>query len=108
MPRLCSSLLLWLLFTSSASAVTMDWTFVGDPGNAADGTGFGSVPYSYNIGTYEVTNGQYADFLNAKASSDPFSLYNVFMGDPSTAGLREPVWMGAMSTRRSPGARTFR
>jgi len=86
MPRLCSSLLLWLLFTSSASAVTMDWTFVGDPGNAADGTGFGSVPYSYNIGTYEVTNGQYADFLNAKASSDPFSLYNVFMGDPFLHG----------------------
>ena len=28
------------------------------------------------IGTYEVTNAQYAEFLNAKAASDPLGLYN--------------------------------
>lgn len=84
MPRLFSSLLLSLLIGSSASAVTMDWTFIGDPGNPADTkamtccgdsigtTGYGSVQYSYSIGTYEVTNAQYAEFLNAVAQTDPY------------------------------------
>ena len=73
-----------LLLAVSASAVAMDWTPVGDPGNACDpqplvagGTGcFGAVGYSYSIGTYEVTNAQYTEFLNAKAASDPLGLYN--------------------------------
>ena len=34
MPRLCSCLLLSLLIASSASAVTMDWTPIGNPDNA--------------------------------------------------------------------------
>ena len=86
MPRLCSNLLLSLLVASSATAVTMDWTFVGDPGNAADSTGYGSVPYSYLIGTYEVTNAQYAEFLNAKAASDSLELYNTAMGFDGSFG----------------------
>jgi MYXO-CTERM domain-containing protein len=39
----------------------------------------GSVAYTYNIGSTEVTNAQYAAFLNAKAASDPFALYNTSM-----------------------------
>jgi formylglycine-generating enzyme len=85
------SFVLSLLIASSASAVTMDWTFVGNPGNPADSevmtccnesvgtSGYGSVPYAYNIGTYEVTNEQYAEFLNAKAKSDPYDLYDPAM-----------------------------
>jgi len=38
---------------------------VGNPGNAADDTGYGAVAYDYRIGKYEVTAGQYRDFLNA-------------------------------------------
>ena len=41
----------------------------------------GAVAYNYRIGTTEVTNSQYAEFLNAKAASDPFGLYNTFMSD---------------------------
>lgn len=53
---------------------------IGNPGNALDPTtGFGSVAYAYNIGTTEVTNAQYAAFLNAKAASDPFNLYTTSM-----------------------------
>jgi formylglycine-generating enzyme required for sulfatase activity len=74
----------------AASAVTIDWTSVGNPGNACEfqpvntsggATGcFGAVSYAYDIGTYEVTNAQYAEFLNAKATSDPLALYHTSMG----------------------------
>jgi formylglycine-generating enzyme required for sulfatase activity len=83
MARLCSSLLLSLGIASSASAVTMDWTPIGNPGNACDGWPqecIGAVGYAYSIGTYEVTNTQYAEFLNAKAASDPLELYAAQMG----------------------------
>ena len=52
-------------FTSAASAVTIDWVTVGDPGNACDTQPqgcFGAVSYEYRIGKFEVTNAQYADF----------------------------------------------
>ena len=73
-----------LLIATSASAVTMDWTPIGNPGNACDPQSqgcFGAVGYAYNIGTYEVTNAQYAEFLNAKAKSDPLGLYSTGMTD---------------------------
>src|SRR5262245_4022952 len=86
LPVLLSGL---LLIASSASAVTMAWTSVGNPGNACDPQSqgcFGAVPYAYSIGTYEVTNAQYVDFLNAKAASDPLGLYNPLMGDSAILG----------------------
>jgi formylglycine-generating enzyme required for sulfatase activity len=67
-------------FTRLASAtVTFDWATVGNPGNAADpATGFGAVAYEYRISKYEVTNAQYAEFLNAVDSTgvNTLSLYN--------------------------------
>jgi formylglycine-generating enzyme required for sulfatase activity len=83
LPVRALSALVALLFASSASAVTMDWTPVGNMGNACDPQSqgcFGEVGYAYSIGTYEVTNAQYTEFLNAKAASDPFGLYNTDMG----------------------------
>jgi hypothetical protein len=44
-----------LVFALPAQAVTIDWVTVGDPGNAADDTGYGSAAYTYQIGKYEVT-----------------------------------------------------
>src|SRR5262250_3257107 len=88
MPNLrLSILLLSLLIASSASAVTMAWTPIGNPGNACDPQYlgcFGAVAYSYDIGTYEVTNAQYAEFLNAKAASDPLGLYSTSMGSAAS------------------------
>jgi len=57
---------------------------VNNPNDPADGDqfqdgvqNFGSVDHAYLIGKYEVTVGQYAEFLNAVAkSSDPYSLYD--------------------------------
>jgi formylglycine-generating enzyme required for sulfatase activity len=42
-------------FGSGANAFTMDFVTIGNPGNAGDYTGFGSVSYTYNIGKYEVS-----------------------------------------------------
>src|SRR5262245_12540688 len=80
MPRLCLSLLLSLVFASSASAVTMALTLIANPMNPPDSSGIGLVGYDYSIGTYEVTNAEYAEFLNAKAASDPLGFYNTAMG----------------------------
>jgi formylglycine-generating enzyme required for sulfatase activity len=74
------------LLAAPASAVSITWTFVGDPGNAADtasncaAASCGSVSYEYYISTYEVTNALYAEFLNLKAAADPLGLYNDEMG----------------------------
>jgi formylglycine-generating enzyme len=72
---------------SSVHAVTIDMVTVGNPGNAPDtrydATGFGSVGYVYQIGKYEVTSGQYTEFLNAVAKDDPNGLYHTAMANPS-------------------------
>jgi formylglycine-generating enzyme required for sulfatase activity len=69
-------------------ADAMQWVSVGDPGNAPDAqvaqccheetgvSGFGAVAYAYRIARFEVTNEQYAEFLNAVGRSDPHALYN--------------------------------
>ena len=63
---------------------------VGNLNNASDGvTGYGSVPYEYRIGKYEVTIRQYVNFLNAVAQTDTYSLYSTSMEtDPNIAGIR--------------------
>lgn len=65
-----------------ASAVTIDWVDVGNPGNACSTQSqgcFGDVAYAYQISKYEVTVGQYTEFLNAVAAADPNGLYNTQM-----------------------------
>jgi hypothetical protein len=75
---------------SIASAiVTIPTVPIGNPGNAPDPiTGLGSVSYVYNIGTYEVTNAQYAAFLNAVAATDTHSLYKPNMASSLGGILR--------------------
>lgn len=66
----------------ACAQITVPTVTIGNPGNAPDpltGSLYGSVAYTYNIGAYEVTNAQYAAFLNAKAAADPFGLYNTLM-----------------------------
>ena len=95
MKRIVSStLLFWAIFLGSlrpGSAVTIDWSPVGNPGNSADTTHFGAVGYSYNIGTYDVTNAQYVEFLNSNVpdgeANDPLGLYNSGMNDAYYGGI---------------------
>ena len=88
-----------LFAPQSVSAVTIDWSPVGNPGNAADpadgdgGTAgienFGAVPYAYNIGKYDVTASQYVEFLNAKDSTglNSLGLYNSGMSNVTFGGI---------------------
>ena len=72
-----------------AAAVTIDWVSVGDVNNPADPVaGYGAVDHHYNIGKHEVTLGQYTEFLNSTAASDPHYLYWTSMDtNLSTAGI---------------------
>ncbi len=67
--------------------VVIDTVLVGNEGNAADTRfttpGYGGVAYAYNIGKYEVTAGQYTEFLNAVAATDTYGLYNPSMDSNS-------------------------
>jgi formylglycine-generating enzyme required for sulfatase activity len=79
-----------------ARAVTIDMVTVGNPGNAADTSGYGAVNYEYQIGKYEVTIGQYADFLNSVASDDPNGLYDVWiLNSGNVAGISRDGVPGA-------------
>ena len=63
------------------SLVLMSMVTVGNPGNDADtNTGYGSFPFFYQIGAYDVTGSQYTAFLNAVGSTDTYALYNTRMG----------------------------
>ncbi len=64
---------------SIASAAIIETVGVGNVGNPPDTTGFGAVSYAYDIGKYEVTAGQYAEFLNAVAATDTYQLYDTRM-----------------------------
>lgn len=90
------------LLAESASAVTIDWVTVGGAGNACDTQSqgcFGAVAQSYRISRTEVTNAQYAEFLNAKAvSNNANALYNTSMGSGFAGGI---------TRSGSPGSYTY-
>ena len=65
------------------------WVMVGDPGNAADTTGYGAVANAFRIMKFEFTNAEYTDFLNAVAATDTYSLYNANMGSNARGGITQ-------------------
>lgn len=95
---------LWILFAVAALNVPAavfagpmstvpDVVWVNNPGNAAytgnnafwGVNGVGAVNYSYGIGKYEITNTQYAAFLNSVGQSNANSVYNANMGTSSAS-----------------------
>ena len=89
--------------TAEARAVTIPTVPVGNAGNGNDTTGFGAVSYDYRIGTNEVTNAQYTEFLNAKAASDPLGLYNTSMGN-NYGGITHSGSGGSYTYATIPGS----
>jgi sulfatase modifying factor 1 len=82
------------VFNMAPGLTSVQFVTVGNAGNAPDTrvniqdgtTGYGSVGYVYRMGKYEITAGQYTQFLNAVAKADPNALYNTAMDDPIGLG----------------------
>jgi len=83
-----------------AHAITIETVTVGNINNAADFATLGlhgAVTYSYQIGKYEVTNTQYVAFLNAKAVTDTFGLYNTSMESSALGGITRAGTSGSFT-----------
>ena len=82
------------VFDEPNGIVDIETVLVGNPGNTGEWSGesyggagpdriCGAVDYYYRIGKFEVTTGQYCEFLNAVADTDTYGLYNAGMWDVS-------------------------
>ena len=78
------------------------WMTVGDPGNAADTTGYGAVAESFRIMKYEFTNQQYTTFLNSAAKTDTNSLFNENMGSDPRGGITRKGSSGSFTYELKP------
>lgn len=92
--RRCAFAFACVLLNSGGDAAVIQTVFVGDSVNVADTrvmndgtTGYGAVNYNYRIGKFEVTNAEYAEFLNFKAVSDPLELYSPLMASEARGGI---------------------
>ncbi|MCY2928730.1 MAG: SUMF1/EgtB/PvdO family nonheme iron enzyme [Planctomycetota bacterium] len=91
-----------LVLAAAVQATTIETVPVGNPRNVAASTGYGAVAYTYNIGEYEVTVGQYTEFLNAVARTDTYGLYSMNM---NMSG--EPEEGHGIYRMGSPGSYTY-
>ena len=66
--------------TSSVIGASPTWVTVGNPG-------FGFVTETFSMSKFEITNEQYAEFLNAVAKTDANGLYNTRMGNTSNPSI---------------------
>ncbi|MGA2229311.1 MAG: SUMF1/EgtB/PvdO family nonheme iron enzyme [Tepidisphaeraceae bacterium] len=71
------------VFNLGPGLTSLSFVTVGDPGNAPDANGLGSVGYVYQMGTYDITAAQYCQMLNAVAATDQYGLYNLNMSPGS-------------------------
>ena len=86
------------VFNMGGGQTSISLVPVGNPGNANDTTGYGSVGYNYSIDAYDVTLGQYTQFLNAVAQTDTYGLYNSYMStDYNTQGIQQTGSPGSYS-----------
>ena len=101
-----------VFLAGAAQAVTMETVSIGNLANTGEASGndgslgparvCGAVDYKYDMAKFEVTSGQYVEFLNAVAVTDAYGLYNANMPDTSS-GVQGPdiVQSG------SPGSYTY-
>ncbi len=74
---------------AAQATVAVDLVPIGNPGNGVDSTDYGEVDYNYQMGKFEVTAGQYTEFLNAVAKTDEYGLYNVNMTTGTWGGVAQ-------------------
>jgi len=92
---LCLCFISGVVSAESVRGIDLDFVTIGNPGNpgdtrtdypdSADPYGCGAVDYTYQIGKYEITNGQWNDFVSAAGAPT---------GNPSTAYDLSSYWTG--------------
>lgn len=107
--NIITAALLAAISCPASAVVNIDWVTIGDPGNAAQsaanrthsdsgGDGYGAVADTFRISRNETTLANYAAFLNAKATTDPYNLYNPSMGsNANIAGITRTGSSGSYS-----------
>ena len=78
------------VFNMPSGQTSLQFVTVGDPGNVANvvvGFSVGNVPYKFNMGKYDVTLGQYVQFLNAVAATDTYGCYNEYIWPAASASI---------------------
>ena len=74
----------WVVAVSSVRAeVAIEWVQIGHLGNrsCSQVVDRGNVDYVYSIGKFEITAGQYTEFLNAVAFADAYELWHPVMAE---------------------------
>jgi len=95
--------LMFCISSPASAEVTFEWAIIGYPGNAADPLnsgsipGIGSVDDVFRIAKHEVTNDQYAEFLNAVAATDTNGLYSASMGSDARGGITQSGVSGSFT-----------
>jgi formylglycine-generating enzyme required for sulfatase activity len=91
------------LITPAFAVVNMGYVPIGNAGNADDAA-TGSVYGDYKIAQNETTISQYAEFLNAVAKTDTYSLYNAVMTDSVINGIAQSGSSGSYTYTVNPGS----
>lgn len=89
-PSLDNSAIGFRISTINNLLALSNFVDVANANNSNDSTGYGSVSYNYKIGKYEVTNSEYAEFLNAVGLVDIYGLYVTNMNS-SRAGIARTI-----------------
>lgn len=72
-----------------AQSVSIDMRTINNAGNANSAAGMGGVNYIYQLGTTEVTNAQYAAFLNRVGQTNPNNIYNTAQAANALYGITQ-------------------
>jgi len=85
--------------SASAFGVTINYQAIGNAGNAANSvTSRGSVATAFKMQKNEVTNAEYAEFLNSQGKSNTNGIYNPLMGsDSANGGITQSGSTGAFT-----------
>ncbi len=82
-------------FGTGGNTFTIDFVGIGNPGNAADSSGYGSVAYGYQMGTYEVSRDMITKANSAGGLGIPLADMSGYGGNVGTHPATGVSWFQA-------------